>query len=121
MPGERDRGLDLSSSLARRPRPVEAEQGPLAGDLGVECLGPEGADRLPAAPPRRDESRGPQSTEMPAHERLRQADVLDQVGHGRRTLGQPLDDAQPVDVSERLVEAPQVAQVVGLVDDRRQR
>jgi len=44
--------------------------------------------------------------------------MLDQVGDGCRTLGEALDDPEPIDVRERLVEPTEIAQVVGLVDDR---
>ena len=44
--------------------------------------------------------------------------MIDELGHRRRARGQALDDAQAVDVGERLVEAAQLAQVIGLIDDR---
>jgi hypothetical protein len=43
--------------------------------------------------------------------------VLDEIPHRRRAAGKALDDAQPIDVGERLVEQAQLAQVIGLVDD----
>ena len=52
-----------------------------------------------------------------AHERLRQPDVVDQLGDGGRRARQALDDPEPVDVRERLVEDPQRAEVVGTVDE----
>jgi hypothetical protein len=54
---------------------------------------------------------------VPADERLREADVVDELGDGGRAIRKALDDAQPIDVGEGLVEAAQLAQVVGLVDD----
>jgi hypothetical protein len=58
---------------------------------------------------------------VPRDERLRQADVVDELGDRRLGVGEPLDDPQPVRVSEGLVEGPQRAQLLGLVDDRRDR
>ena len=55
---------------------------------------------------------------MPAHERLRQADLLDQVRDRRVAVREALDDAEPIDVGECLVDDPQLAELVGLVDDR---
>jgi hypothetical protein len=55
---------------------------------------------------------------VPADQRLGEPDVVDELGNGRRALGQSLDDAQAVDVRQGLVEAAQLAQIVGLVDDR---
>ena len=54
---------------------------------------------------------------MPAHERLGEPNVIDELRYRRRARGQALDDAQAVDVGEGLVEAAQLAQFVGLVDD----
>ena len=48
----------------------------------------------------------------------REPDVRDELADRGVALGQALDDAQPVDVGEGLVERPQVAQVIGLDDDR---
>ena len=56
---------------------------------------------------------------MPADERLGEPDVLDELGHRGRAGRQALDDPQPVDVGEGLVEEAELAQLVGLVDDRR--
>ena len=58
---------------------------------------------------------------MPADERLRQPDLADQVGDGRVTSRETLDDPEPVDVGERLVDDAQRAQLVRLVEDRGQR
>jgi hypothetical protein len=55
---------------------------------------------------------------VPAHERLRQADFLDEVGDRRVAVREALDDAEPIDVGERLVDDPQLAELIGLVDDR---
>jgi hypothetical protein len=43
--------------------------------------------------------------------------VIDELGHGRRRLGQAPDDPEPVHVGKRPMERAQLAQVVGLVDD----
>ena len=56
---------------------------------------------------------------MPADQRLRQPDFLDQVGDRSVAAGESPDDPQPVDVGEGLVDDPQLAKVFGLVDDRR--
>ena len=90
---------------------------PLPRDEGLEGLRPEPAERLAAAASRLDETGGPKPPDMPAHKRLRQADVLDEVTHRRMPVGQPLDDPEPVDVRERLVDDAKLPQVVGLVDD----
>ena len=58
---------------------------------------------------------------MPRDERLRQADVVDELGDRCLGASEPLDDPEPVHVSEGLVEGPQGAQLLGLVDDRRDR
>ena len=95
-----------------------AEECPLAGQLGVERFRDERADRLAAAPAGRHDPGGPELAEVPADERLGEPDVIDELGDRRRAPGQPLDDPQPVDVGEGLVEQAQLAQVVGLIDDR---
>jgi hypothetical protein len=95
-----------------------AEQRPLPGTLGVERLGDERADRLAAAPAGLHDPGRAELAEVPADERLGQAYVIDELRHCSRAVRQALDDAQPVDVGEGLVEAAQLAQVVGLVDDR---
>jgi hypothetical protein len=90
---------------------------PLPRDEGLERFRPEPAERLAAAPPRLDETGRAKPPDVPAHERLRQADVLDEVAHGRMPVGQPLDDPEPVDVRECLVDDAKLPQVVRLVDD----
>jgi hypothetical protein len=55
---------------------------------------------------------------VPADEGLRQADLLDQVRDRGVAVGEALDDAEPIDVGECLVDDPQLAELVGLVDDR---
>ena len=62
-----------------------------------------------------------QLAQVPRHERLRQPDRLDELGDGRRALREDAADPQAVHVRERLVEPPQLAQVVGLDDDVRDR
>ncbi len=57
---------------------------------------------------------------MVADEGLGEPHVIDQLGHRRRRLGQAPDDPEPVHVGERPVECAELAQVVGLVDDRGQ-
>ena len=96
----------------------QAEDRPLARDEGLERLGAEAAHRLAAVSARRDEPGGAQPADVPADERLRQPDLLDQVRHRRVAVREALDDAEPIDVGERLVDDPQLAELVGLVDDR---
>jgi hypothetical protein len=50
---------------------------------------------------------------------LGQADVLDELGDARGAGRQTLDDPEPVYVGQRLVEQADLAELVGLVDDRR--
>jgi len=52
---------------------------------------------------------------------LGQPDLLDQIRNGGVTAGEAADDPQPVDVRKRLVDDPQFAKVLRLVDDRRER
>jgi hypothetical protein len=100
---------------------AERQELALARRLHVERLRAEGADRLAAASARGDQARGTQPAQVPAHQRLRQADVLDEIPDGGRAASEAPDDAQTVDVGERLVEQAQLAKVIGLVDDGRQR
>ena len=55
---------------------------------------------------------------MPADERLRQPDLLDQVRHRRVAIREALDDAKAIDVGEGLVDDPQLAELIWLVNDR---
>jgi hypothetical protein len=57
--------------------------------------------------------------DVPAHERLRQPHVVDELGDARLTTGKALNDPQAVHVGEGLVERPKRSQLIGLVDDRR--
>jgi hypothetical protein len=57
---------------------------------------------------------------VPADQRLRQPDFLDQVGDGGVAASEAPDDPQAIDVGEGLVDDPQLAKVLGLVDDRRE-
>lgn len=57
---------------------------------------------------------------MPAHERLGQADLRDELGDRRRTGSEAADDPEPVDVGEGLVNDAQLAQLVGLEDGVRE-
>jgi hypothetical protein len=94
------------------------ENGPLAlGDL-AERLRAEGADGLAAGPSGDDEPGLAEAAEVVAHERLAEPDMVDQLTDARRPVGQAAHDPQPVHVGERLVEDADLAEVVGLVDDR---
>jgi hypothetical protein len=90
-------------------------------DERLERVGPEAADRFATLPARPDQAGRAQPPDMPAHQWLRQPHFLDQIGHGRLTAGEAADDPEPVDVGECLVDDPQLAQLFGLVDDRRER
>jgi hypothetical protein len=65
-----------------------------------------------------DEPGCTQPADVPADEGLRQADLLDQVRDRGVAVREALDDAEPIDVGECLVDDPQLAELVGLVDDR---
>jgi hypothetical protein len=56
---------------------------------------------------------------VPAHEGLRQADVLDEVRHARVAVRQALDDPEAIDVGQGLVDEAELAQLLRLVDDGR--
>src|SRR4051794_16912080 len=92
------------------------QYGPLPlGEL-VKCLGPETADRLSAPAPGLDDAGAPEATDVPRHERLRQADMGDELGDRRLTVRQPADDPEAIHVGHDLVEGAQLAQVIGLGD-----
>ena len=54
---------------------------------------------------------------MPADEWLGEPDFLDQIGDRSVAVREAFDDAEPIDVRERLVDDAQLAQLVGLVDN----
>ena len=60
-----------------------------------------------------------QPAQVPRHERLAEPDALDQLGDRGLALGEPLDDPQAVHVGEGLVDDAQRAELVGLVERRR--
>src|SRR5512140_1529747 len=96
----------------------DAEQVLLAaGDVAENARAKLAVD-LAAAPPRLDDARGLELGEMPADERLAEADELDQLTDRGRARGHALDHAQAVHVGEGLVEVAQLAQILGLIDDR---
>ncbi len=78
----------------------------------------EPAERLTAVSAGLDEAGGTQPADVPADERLGEPDLLDQVPHGCVTAGKAANDPEPVDVGKGLVDDPQLAELVGLVDDR---
>jgi hypothetical protein len=47
--------------------------------------------------------------------------VFDELRHARIPLGQPAHDSQPVHIGQSPVHDLELAQVIGLVDDRGQR
>ena len=85
----------------------------------AEGLGTEAADGLAADAMALDEPGGAQTLEVVADQRLAEAHVRDELADRGVALGEAPDDAQPVHVREGLVERTQVAQVIGLDDDRR--
>lgn len=58
---------------------------------------------------------------MPRDERLGEADLGDELGHGRRTGREATDDAQAVDIGKGLMDESQLAQLVRLEDGVRDR
>ena len=96
----------------------DAEDGPLArGDL-VEGLRTEADDDLAPVALGRDETGVAKTLDMMGDERLGQSDVLDEVADGRGAARQAADDAEAIDVGQRLVERAQAAEVLGLLDER---
>jgi hypothetical protein len=101
-----------------RARPGDAQQNSLAlGDL-VENVGPELAENLAAGAFRLDDAGDLEAADVPGDERLAEADGFDEIADRCRPFRQALDYAQAVHVRECLVEDAQLAQVVGLIDDR---
>ena len=90
-------------------------------DEALPGLVPKPADRLPPAPTRFDETCGAKARQVPADERLRQPDMLDQVRDARIPLRESTHDAQAVHVGQCLVNDLELAQVVRLIHDRGQR
>ena len=100
---------------------MDAENLAFAVGEGSECLGSEAAQRLAPAAAGLDEAGGAEPADVPADERLRQPDVVHELRHAGLAPGEPLHDAQAVHVGERLVDDAQLAEVIGLVDDRGER
>jgi hypothetical protein len=84
----------------------------------VEDVRPELAEDLAAGAPGLDEAGGLEAADVPADQRLAEADRVDEVADGGRALDQAANDAQPVHIGQSLVEDPKLAQIVGLIDDR---
>ena len=101
-----------------RPVSIQPEGRLLACGKFGEGLHPKPAHRFAADARRRHDARLAELADMPAHEWLRKPDVVHQLGHARLATGQPLHDAQPIDVGEGLVECTQRPKFIGLVDDR---
>ena len=99
----------------------QAEDLALALEERLEGSRQEPADRLATDAAGLDEAGGAEAADVPRDERLRQADVVDELGDRRLGAGKPLDDPEAVHVSEGLVEGSQGTQLLGLVDDRRDR
>ena len=90
---------------------------PFASGERLERLWSQSADRLAAVSASLDETGGTQPAHMPAHEWLRQADVLDELAHACGTVGQAADDAEAVHVGKRLVDRPELTELGGGVGD----
>jgi len=58
---------------------------------------------------------------MPRDEGLAEADLGDEIGHGRLGGGEAADDPEPIDVGKGLVNEAQLAEIVGLEDGVRDR
>jgi hypothetical protein len=58
---------------------------------------------------------------VPGDEGLAEPDGVDEIADRGRALGESSNDPEAVHVRQSLVESPQFAEVVGLVDDRRYR
>ena len=99
---------------------LEPEHAALVLGVGAEGLGNEARDGLATDAAGLDQAGNPEAPEVPRHERLAQADTLDEVGHARLALRQALDDPQPVHVGQGLVDEPELAQLLGLIDDGRE-
>ena len=84
----------------------------------AERLGAQGADRLAPDAARRDETGDAKPLQVVTDQRLTESDVRDELGHAGLAFRQATDDAQPIHVGEGLVKQAQLAQVVGLEDDR---
>ena len=96
----------------------ETEDGPLACSEFDERLLAQSADRLAAMPARLDDPGRPEATQMPGNQRLREADMGDQLCDGRLADGEPPDDAQSVHVCHDLVEGTQLTKLFRLGDGR---
>ena len=82
MPRTRSRRLGVTTLTMRRSGPAavgQAEDLPLAVEERLEGGRQEPADRLAADPPGLDEAGGAEATDVPRDERLRQADVVDEL------------------------------------------
>src|SRR4029079_69846 len=64
-----------------------AQDGAFAGRELLERLLAQAADRLAALPAGHHDTGRPETTQMPRHERLAEADVGDELRHGRLALG----------------------------------
>jgi hypothetical protein len=99
---------------------AQAEDLALPGGEGFEGRGHEPAERLASPAAGLDESGGPQPAEVPADERLAEPDVLDEIRDRCVAAGEASDEAEAVHVGERPMDDSQLAEILGLVDDRRQ-
>ena len=88
---------------------VKAEDRPLPGDERLVGIRVQAANRLSSIPSRPDESGRPQTSDMPAYQRLRQPNLLDQIRDRRASAGEATDDPKAVDIRQRLVDDPQLA------------
>jgi hypothetical protein len=95
----------------------QTEDVTLARGERLEGLRSDATHRLAAVPPCLDESGGAEPADVPADQRLRQPHVLDQLAHARGAVGEAADDAEAVDIGERLVDRAELAKLGGGVRD----
>src|SRR3954451_13733532 len=85
------------------------------GEL-VERLGAKAADRFAAAASCLDDTGAAETADVPGHQRLRQADMGDELGDRRLAVREAADDPEAIHVGHDLVKGTQLAQIIGLGD-----
>ena len=100
---------------------LDTEHPALVLGEGAERLGHEAGHGLTADPPCLNQACDSKPAEVPRDERLAEPDSLDELGDAGVALGEALDDAQAVHVREGLMDEAQRTEVLGLVDDGRDR
>ncbi len=95
-----------------------AQQEALALGHCVEDVGLQLAQDLATAAAGSHDACRPKARNVPRDQRLAESDGVDQIADRGRALGKSPDDPEAVHVRERLVEYPQLPQIVRLIDDR---